>query len=107
MLKTPIFRQVERTADGYVISCKKPLLYSNFNDCLDRLGVATGFEQKLTSYCFRRGTANAVDGEFQSSLQYEHTLTLHLLFRFRNTSCARSGYAAQPKLGCLQRGIYQ
>jgi hypothetical protein len=30
---------------------------------LDRLGWAAGFAQKLTSYCFRRGTSNAVDGK--------------------------------------------
>ncbi|KAB8302114.1 hypothetical protein EYC80_005565 [Monilinia laxa] len=28
---------------------------------VDRLGKDTGFEDKLTSYCFRRGTANVVD----------------------------------------------
>jgi len=61
VLKLPIFRQAKKTPDGYTVA-DKPLLYSHFNDCLDRLGVATGFEQKLTSYCFRRGTGNAVDG---------------------------------------------
>lgn len=63
MLKVPIFRHKERTVDGYITSPKRPLLYSHFNDCLDRLGLAKGFKDKLTSYCFRRGTANAVDGK--------------------------------------------
>ncbi|KAF7955521.1 hypothetical protein EAE96_004447 [Botrytis aclada] len=39
----------------------KALRYSTYDFYLDQLGWATGFEQKLTSYCFRRGTGNAVD----------------------------------------------
>src|SRR5450432_146653 len=35
--------------------------YSNYAFYIDRLGRDTGFEDKLTSYCFRRGTANAID----------------------------------------------
>jgi len=36
--------------------------YPNYAFYIDRLGRDTGFEDKLTSYCFRRGTANAIDG---------------------------------------------
>ncbi|KAG4430257.1 hypothetical protein IFR05_014253 [Cadophora sp. M221] len=50
-LKTPIFRRDEERA----------LPYSQFQNCLNRLGLAAGFQEKLTSYCFRRGTANVVD----------------------------------------------
>jgi hypothetical protein len=32
--------------------------YSNYAFYTDRLRRDTGFEDKLTSYCFRRGTAN-------------------------------------------------
>ncbi|KAG9244780.1 hypothetical protein BJ878DRAFT_479840 [Calycina marina] len=32
-----------------------------FRHCLNRLGKAAGIEETLTSYCFRRGTANVVD----------------------------------------------
>ncbi|KAF7912284.1 uncharacterized protein EAF01_001305 [Botrytis porri] len=42
-------------------SLTAPLPYSQFRDSLNRLGCATGFQEKLTSYCFRRGTANIVD----------------------------------------------
>ncbi|KAH6714804.1 hypothetical protein BKA61DRAFT_674126 [Leptodontidium sp. MPI-SDFR-AT-0119] len=57
MLMTPIFRR----ADGVVTSPTLALTYSQFRDCLNRLGLAAGFLEKLTSYCFRRGTANVVD----------------------------------------------
>jgi hypothetical protein len=62
-LKVPIFRQAVRTSDGLVTSEHKALRYSTFMFHLDRLGWAAGFAQKLTSYCFRRGTGNAVDGK--------------------------------------------
>ncbi|KAF7944137.1 hypothetical protein EAE96_010541 [Botrytis aclada] len=57
-LKTPIFRRYKATSPD---SLTAPLPYSQFRDCLNRLGCATGFQEKLTSYCFRRGTANIVD----------------------------------------------
>ena len=60
-LKTPVFRRDESTADGRITSSKTALPYSQLQDCMDRLGKAAGFLEKLTSYCFRRGTANAVD----------------------------------------------
>ncbi|APA07342.1 hypothetical protein sscle_02g021120 [Sclerotinia sclerotiorum 1980 UF-70] len=61
-LKVPIFRQAVWTFDGLSTSEHKALRYSTFAYYLDRLGWAAGFAQKLTSYCFRRGTGNAVDG---------------------------------------------
>ncbi|KAH6696617.1 hypothetical protein BKA61DRAFT_622814 [Leptodontidium sp. MPI-SDFR-AT-0119] len=57
MLKTLIFRR----ADGVVTSPTLALTYSQFRDCLNHLGLAAGFLEKLTSYCFRRRTANVVD----------------------------------------------
>jgi len=63
MLKRPIFRQAVRTCDMFRTLEWKALRYSTYAYYLDRLGWATGFEQKLTSYCFRRGTGNAVDGK--------------------------------------------
>jgi hypothetical protein len=62
MLKIPLFRHYEQTVDGVITSPNKPLLYSHFRDCLNQLGRATGFKDKLISYCFRRGTANAING---------------------------------------------
>jgi hypothetical protein len=38
------------------------MLYSAYAFYLNRLGKDSGFEDKLTSYCFRRGTSNAIDG---------------------------------------------
>ncbi|KAL5329359.1 hypothetical protein ACEPPN_002871 [Leptodophora sp. 'Broadleaf-Isolate-01'] len=61
MLKTLIFRQDEKATDSVSTSSTPALTYSQFRDCLNRLGLAAGFLEKLTSYCFRRGTANVVD----------------------------------------------
>jgi uncharacterized protein DUF3435 len=41
----------------------KALPYDTFNQYLQRLGRNAGFEDKLTPYCIRRATANAVDGK--------------------------------------------
>ena len=65
LLKTPIFRQAVRAPNGFTLSTQKALRYSTYAYYLDRLGWAAGFEQKLTSYCFRRGTGNAVDGKYK------------------------------------------
>ncbi|KAM3080998.1 hypothetical protein ACMFMG_004957 [Clarireedia jacksonii] len=37
------------------------MTYSTYTFYIDRLGRDTSFEDKLTSYCFRRSTANAID----------------------------------------------
>jgi Protein of unknown function (DUF3435) len=61
-LKRPLFRRSVRTVSGWVKSKTEPMTYPTYAFYLDRLGRDTGFEDKLTSYCFRRGTANAVNG---------------------------------------------
>jgi hypothetical protein len=75
MLKVPIFRQAVRTADGFKTSAHKALRYSTFAYYFDRLGWGAGFPEKLTSYCMRRGTGNAVDGKGYSILP----LCIHIL----------------------------
>jgi hypothetical protein len=67
MLKIPLFRKSVLTVHGWVKSKTEPMTYSTYAFYLERLGDDTGFEEKLTSYCFRRGTANAVDGKCPTS----------------------------------------
>jgi hypothetical protein len=59
-LKPPIFRK-QRAGSGCPISAEDALPYSQLRDGLIRLGLAAGIRDRLTSYCFRRGTANVVD----------------------------------------------
>jgi hypothetical protein len=61
-LKRPVFRRSVRVVNGWVKSKTEPMTYPTYAFYLDRLGRDAGFEDKLTSYCFRRGTANAVNG---------------------------------------------
>jgi hypothetical protein len=61
-LKRPVFRRSVRTVKGWVKSKTESMNYSTYALYIDRLGKDTGFEDKLTSYCFRRGTANGIDG---------------------------------------------
>jgi hypothetical protein len=63
-LKRPVFRKSVRTMTGPVKSKTEPMTYSTYCSYIDRLGKDTGFEDKLTTYCFRRGTANAIDGMY-------------------------------------------
>ena len=62
MLKVPVFRRSVQTATRYEKSMTEPMPYSTYAFYLERLGEDTGFEEKLTSYCFRRGLANAING---------------------------------------------
>ena len=62
MLKIPVFRKsVHQTATGYHKSMIEPMPYSTYAFYLERLGEDTGLEEKLTSYCLRRGLANAIN----------------------------------------------
>src|SRR5947208_13420942 len=61
-LRTPIFRQAERTTTGIETSDKKALRYHIFLYYLQRLGLAAGFMQILTAYAIRRGAGEAVEG---------------------------------------------
>lgn len=66
-LKRPVFRKPVRATGCWVKSKTEPMAYSAYAFYINRLGRNTGFEDELTSYCFRRGTANAIDGR-----QYIH-----------------------------------
>jgi hypothetical protein len=61
-LKRPVFRRSVRPMGTWVKSKTEPMPYSAYAFYINRLGRNTGFEDELTSYCFRRGTANAIDG---------------------------------------------
>ncbi|KAK0105971.1 hypothetical protein ONS95_004480 [Cadophora gregata] len=45
------------------------MTYSKYAFYLNRLGRDAGFEDKLTSYCFRRGCANAIDGKASDAVR--------------------------------------
>jgi hypothetical protein len=62
MLKVPVFRRSVQMGTGYKKSMTEPMPYSTYAFYLERLGEDTGLEEKLTSYCFRRGLANAING---------------------------------------------
>jgi hypothetical protein len=93
-LKTPIFRRDEERA----------LPYSQFKHCLNRLGLAAGFKERLTSYCFRRGTANVVDRKFVrgSSTRRQRSLTQTFVVsrychRRRSASMSVCGSTSSPR----------
>jgi len=69
-LKQPIFRRSVHTVNGWLKSKIEPMTYSTYAFYIDRLGRDTGLEEKLTCYCFRRGTANAVNGMDLISLYF-------------------------------------
>ncbi|KAH8800214.1 hypothetical protein F5884DRAFT_838162 [Xylogone sp. PMI_703] len=50
-----------RVAQAASLLQTKPMTYQTYAFYINRLGRNTGFEDKLTSYCFRRGRANALD----------------------------------------------
>ena len=80
-LKAPIFRQAVRTPDGLATSKHKALRYSTFAFYLDRLGWDASLPQKLTCYCCRRGTGNAVDGKWPSKFGIDACLPISTAVR--------------------------
>ncbi|OXV06835.1 hypothetical protein Egran_05397 [Elaphomyces granulatus] len=65
------FSAVLRTLHKALRSLESPdktLAYDTFNQYLQRLGRNAGFQDKLTPYCIRRATANAVAAVSTSSL---------------------------------------
>jgi hypothetical protein len=64
MLKIPVFRRSVQTATGYEKSITEPMLYSTYAFYLGRLREDTGLKEKLTSYCFRQGFTNAINGRY-------------------------------------------
>ncbi|KAH8145064.1 uncharacterized protein LAJ45_10975 [Morchella importuna] len=65
MLETPVFRRQE----GTDISRTTPMAYRDLNHYVGRLGVLSGYPQRLTTYVLRRGAANAVDSPEVSEVQ--------------------------------------
>ncbi|KAH6725063.1 hypothetical protein BKA61DRAFT_688492 [Leptodontidium sp. MPI-SDFR-AT-0119] len=63
-LKRPVFRTSVWTTNGWVRSKTDPMTYSKYAFSLNRLGRDAGFEDNLTSYCFRQGYVNAIDVRF-------------------------------------------
>ena len=68
VLNMPLFRRSIRTAAGWVKSKTEPMRYSTYAFYLDRIGSELGSEEKWTSYCFRRGHANALLGVAPDSI---------------------------------------
>ncbi|CZR51447.1 uncharacterized protein PAC_01323 [Phialocephala subalpina] len=60
-LKRLVFRRSVWTTNGWAKSKTKPMPYSKYAFYLNRLKQDAGFEDKLTSYYFRRGYTNAID----------------------------------------------
>ena len=58
-LEIPIFRR--QVNDTLAICDSTPFAFTDFNYCIKRLGVLSGYPQTLTSYALRRGAANAID----------------------------------------------
>jgi hypothetical protein len=61
-LKRPVFRKSISTGNCRVKSKTEPMTYPTYAFYIGRLGRDTGMEEKVTSYVFRRGTANAING---------------------------------------------
>jgi hypothetical protein len=52
-LKRPVFRKSTWTIDKWVKAKTEPMTYQTYSFYIDRLGRDTGFEDRLTTYCFR------------------------------------------------------
>ncbi|SCO91190.1 uncharacterized protein FRV6_15318 [Fusarium oxysporum] len=61
MLKIPVFRRTVRSSSRtWVLSDIEAVRYSIYAYWLNRVGIALGYEDPLTSYCFRRGLVDAL-----------------------------------------------
>lgn len=66
VLDLPLFRAED----------EKPIKVRTVQDQLARLGKETGFEQVISTYCIRRGAANAISGRYSPQFLPCSTLTL-------------------------------
>ncbi|CEJ81548.1 hypothetical protein VHEMI01669 [[Torrubiella] hemipterigena] len=63
VLNMPLFRKSRRIASGgWVKSFTEPMKYSTYAFYLNRIGWDLGSDDKWTTYCLRRGNANALLG---------------------------------------------
>jgi hypothetical protein len=60
-LDKPIFREPERTDEGYRTSDKIPMKAATSGRYLKRTGEQTGQKRNLTQKCLRRGGINAIN----------------------------------------------
>ncbi|KAF5968229.1 domain-containing protein [Fusarium coicis] len=61
MLKIPVFRRTIRSSSRtWILSDIEAVRYSMYVYWLNRVGIALGYEDPLTSYCFRRGLVDAL-----------------------------------------------
>jgi hypothetical protein len=81
MLDVPFFRQPIQTANGIELSKDIPLSYRTYHHYLKRLGRATGFRKSLTTYCLRRGVANALTSKLQYFCLYDNLNFFFFLLR--------------------------
>ncbi|EDN09494.1 predicted protein [Histoplasma mississippiense (nom. inval.)] len=69
MLDVPVFRQPERTGDGYRTSEKTPLKGSTWSGYLRHLRLVAGLKYSLTQYVWRRSLINAINNKAPSSVR--------------------------------------
>ncbi|OJZ88793.1 hypothetical protein ASPFODRAFT_205890 [Aspergillus luchuensis CBS 106.47] len=67
-LDIPIFREPERTAEGYRTSDSQPLKSRAWSRILKRLGIRAGQARNLTQKVLRRGGINAINNQAPSSV---------------------------------------
>ncbi len=63
ILDVPLFRAPVQTSRGCATSADTALSYEKYHEWIKRLGEETGFVQVFTTYCLRRATGNAINGE--------------------------------------------
>lgn len=63
IMDVPVFHAPGQTGKGMPTSLDEALPYSKYHEWVKRLGEETGFVQVLTTYCLRRATGNAINGE--------------------------------------------
>lgn len=59
----PIFRAPVPTSTRHEEPLVRELDYQQYHRWVKRLGEETGFAQVMTTYCLRRATGNAINGE--------------------------------------------
>ena len=68
----PVFRNIESTADGFVISDTEPLPYGSVYWAMKTLGQITGFKQITRPYALRYGAGKA----FNEDGTYLHNICI-------------------------------
>ena len=98
--RQPVFRDLEETTDGTIVSLEKALPYKKCRDPYVRLGRVAGFEHILEFYQLRRASGRKINSKIIFSITFFLIPAYFLLCTYTNNwESARCSDSRRAKPG--------